>query len=60
MPKITARTQVEITLTLTEDEAQYLRALLQNYLGGKLCDEPDDHREIRQDLHDALRLALSR
>jgi len=51
-------TKIEVTLVLTEDEARYLRAMTQNYLGTSRDTEPDDNRDMRHGLFHALDSAL--
>lgn len=40
--------EVEIVLTLTKEEADYLHALTQNCIGSDV--EPEDQAKIRQDI----------
>ncbi len=49
---------LEITITLSEEEARYLMCLLQNYLGGDPDHEPEDEREYRSEIFHGLKDAL--
>lgn len=50
---------VKVTLILNENEAKYLRGMLQNYLGGdNPSDEPVNEHEMRSTIWDCLNDAL--
>ena len=55
--KVTVQRQLEATCVLTEEEARYLRALLQNYRGSG--EEPEDEFELRLGMYQGLTNALA-
>ncbi|AUG85290.1 hypothetical protein FDJ20_gp088 [Vibrio phage Thalassa] len=56
MAKATIKKEVTVTLTLTQNEARYLKGLLQNWLGE--FEEPADHKELRNELFNEINQAL--
>ena len=46
--------KLEVVLYLDEEEAYFLKGLVQNYLGGKLENEPQRHQSIRMCFWKAL------
>jgi len=57
--KTNTRKIVEVDITLTHNEATYLRDLLQNFPGDPEDEDPDQY-EIRGCLFDALAKALKK
>lgn len=56
MAKAKVINEIKITLYLSEKEALYIRNLCQNHLG--MYDEPDEERDIRQDIFQVLHRIL--
>ncbi len=56
MAKASVEIQKEVTLILTEHEAEYIRGILQNHL--QEGDEPPDEKIIRGEIYLALYHAL--
>lgn len=54
---ITVQT-LKIIVDLNKKEAEYLKGLLQNYVGDDVRDEPDDHYAIRKELFELLDKSL--
>lgn len=55
--KTNIRKNIEVTITLNEEETIYLRNLTQNF-HGEFDDEPDDQRELRYSIFQALSSVL--
>lgn len=58
MADVRTRKTIIVEMDLEENEAQYLKNLLENYLGDSLLDEPKDDYVIREGLFYQLRSAL--
>lgn len=53
--KTFVRKKIEVTLVLDEEEATYLGALTQNFLGGDLRDEAVQEQQIRISIFNAIK-----
>lgn len=50
-----SKASVKVILTLSEEEAKYVKSLVQNFMAATEFEEEDPrHRELREDIWDAL------
>lgn len=59
MAKTNRREILEFELTLSEEEAEYLHDLLQNFIAPDGNEEPIEHTKIRSAIFNELHMALN-